>query len=379
MVSIDTVVRSVLGVLETAEIAYVVSHDWDSLPHRVRSDIDIVIARSEIDRAYRAFVAAPLVSMIRCYWYGPIGFRLDLVAVDAGSPVVVGIDVCGGLWSHGEILLDGSTFLQGRRLHREGFFIPAPGKVDDYVQAKRKSKARVGWAAGIARWMASLARPISYTMRVRGVRRLLARLRRPIGFWCVVLGPDGSGKSLLVSGITEMMHTWFRGVDSFHLIPGSRARGTASSPIAPYQRPQYGSVLSTLKSLYLCLRTWCGYTTWILPKLVTNGLVIGDRYMLDAIIDPKRYRITSSSVARGVLTVCPQPDLVVILAGDPDVLVARTTDLDSERMALLVKRYDSFDPKRTFEIVHLDAVDSPSELVTQLATAIIGRMRRRSR
>ena len=79
---------------------------------------------------------------------------------------------------------------------------------------------------------------------------------------------------------------------------------------------------------------WCytfGYLCSVHPTRARGGLAINHRYLLDAMIDPKRYRYSGpTALLRLIWTFAPKPDLIVILHAPPEVIQQRKQETAPE-------------------------------------------------
>ena len=136
--------------------------------------------------------------------------------------------------------------------------------------------------------LATLAYPF------RHLARALYRASHRTGLQVAVLGPDGIGKSSVITGLREALAPAFRANVRLHLRPGllpPKATDSAEGTVAvPYLQDAYGPVKSVLKLAYLVTDYTLGYWACVWPKLVRSTLVVCDRYYLDVVADPVRYR-----------------------------------------------------------------------------------------
>ncbi len=157
------------------------------------------------------------------------------------------------------------------------------------------------------------------------------------------LGCDGSGKSAVIAGLTD--HLRARGVTVTHghwrpmafaaEAPDS-ARATADDPHG--QRPR-GAITSILKLGWLWLNWWGGW--WKFLRVASrDGVVLFDRYHADLLVDPRRYRYGGPMwLAQIASNLMPQPDLVIFLDADPDVLLSRKQEVPREALERSRERY----------------------------------------
>ena len=157
------------------------------------------------------------------------------------------------------------------------------------------------------------------------------------GLWVVLLGPDGSGKSSVITGIGDGRAAGFTGSQTYHLRPTFLGSGKESrtncDPHAPLPR---GMLASVGKLLCLLLANWMGYVRKVRPQLAQGKLILFDRYFPDCLIDARRYRLPASCVgmAELVAKLLPKPDLWIVLDAPATVLQQRkceVTPAESER------------------------------------------------
>jgi thymidylate kinase len=156
------------------------------------------------------------------------------------------------------------------------------------------------------------------------------------------LGCDGSGKSAVIAGVTELLEADGVVVRRGHWRPqaldgGSEAAGaTADDPHGQIPR---GVASSVLKLGWLWLNWWIGWWKF-LRKSARDGVVLFDRYHADLLVDPRRYRYGGPMwLARLASGLMPQPDLVVFLDAEPEVLLARKQEVGREALEEARKRY----------------------------------------
>jgi thymidylate kinase len=83
-----------------------------------------------------------------------------------------------------------------------------------------------------------------------------------------------------------------------------------------------------------------GYWLKIRPRVVRGELVLFDRYLVDAIVDPRRYRFGGPPwFMRVVWRACPKPDLVVLLDVAPDELQRRKQEVTPAESRQLAAAY----------------------------------------
>jgi thymidylate kinase len=150
------------------------------------------------------------------------------------------------------------------------------------------------------------------------------------------LGCDGSGKSAVIRGLKDELSADGASVVCGHWRPRAFAKETGEEEwgIAdnPHGEAPRGYLSSILKLGWLGLNWWLGWSR-IRRKIGKNGYVLFDRYHADLLIDPKRYRYGGPMwIARIASRLMPQPDLVLFLDAEPDVLLSRKQEVSVEAL-----------------------------------------------
>jgi thymidylate kinase len=77
-----------------------------------------------------------------------------------------------------------------------------------------------------------------------------------------------------------------------------------------------------------------GYYVTVHLALARATLVMHDRHLVDALVDPRRYRYGGPSwLLRLIWRLAPKPDLVILLDAPPEVLQARKQEVHVEESA----------------------------------------------
>ncbi len=161
----------------------------------------------------------------------------------------------------------------------------------------------------------------------------MKRPRKRSGRWLVFLGMDGSGKSTLLRSLAERPPAWCSGVEVRHLMP-VLLRQHSDAVTEPHARPPRGLTMSLAKSIYWLLAYTVGYWLSVRPQLSRGRLVLFDRYLLDAIVDPLRYRYGGPSILPRLLwRLVPKPNAVVLLDAPVEVLAERKQEVGIDEMA----------------------------------------------
>lgn len=208
--------------------------------------------------------------------------------------------------------------------------------------------------------------------------RVARRLLRPTGVYVTICGVDGSGKSTLTTKLLEEAGPLFRRTLRLHwrpeLLPrlGSLAGRPLNDTDRPHEADPSGGPAALLRLLYYWTDHVLGYWMRIWPTRVRTGLVVMERGFLDMSIDPRRYRMRTTSLAKALARAVPRPDLQLVLTASPDVIHRRKQEVSSEetrRQTGEWTRIAASSPRaRT-----LDAARPPREVLVQALQALLDR------
>ena len=108
----------------------------------------------------------------------------------------------------------------------------------------------------------------------------------------------------------------FTAARTYHLrVPLHRFNRRAAPVTNPHALQPRSLILSYLKLGYMLAHAWIAHVLVVLPRLSQGQLVLFDRYFLDYIVDPRRYRLSqrSEAFARALAQFTPRPDLQFVL------------------------------------------------------------------
>lgn len=190
------------------------------------------------------------------------------------------------------------------------------------------------------------------------------------GLVIAVYGTDGSGKSLLIAGLRERLSGAFTSVLHVHLFAVQDPERPAPPMLEPHGRPPRSLGTSVVKSGWYLTRAWLDRAPRLRRARRRGYLVLLDRDLHDAAVDPLRYRFSSSLPLLPLLERwAPRPDLGLLLDAPPDVLVTRTSEISLERATALSAAYREFATRSPW-VRTLDA-GRPAHEVLDTAVATI--------
>lgn len=365
---------------------------YEQYPDVISSDVDILatpLAHSELmDRIQNG-----PYELVQAIQYEHNSTRYELVTSDK-PPVFLGIDVSTDIRSQGRIFFQADEFIHTAHTYKGLFSVPRPDLEFAAYFLKKVLKRELTDSHGLrlsnlwrqdpggcyARVLNLLPEPraaivakaattgdwVPVRERLDEFRRILLhvaglkhplrvvhywlseisrwanRILRPAGLMIVFLGPDGVGKSSVISRLRTELAPAFKGrTKAHHLRPGLVGRkANASDGANPHAKMERGVVMSLVKLGVWWLDYTLGYWVDVFPKMVRATLVTFDRYFDDLLVDPKRYRFKGPEwLVHLTHRMLPRPDLVVLLDAPPEVICSRKEELPYDEVVRLRAKY----------------------------------------
>jgi O-antigen/teichoic acid export membrane protein/thymidylate kinase len=169
----------------------------------------------------------------------------------------------------------------------------------------------------------------------RLVRKVERFVRSEGGVSVVFLGPDGAGKSTVIAGVRRDLTGLFPLTATLLFPPAllRRLLGWPEGPVAlPHSLPPRSCAASVIRAVgYWFVYYSVGYWFGVRPVLAQSTLVMHDRHMVDALVDPARYRYGGPRwLLRLIWRLVPKPDLIFLLDAPADVLQSRKQEVSPE-------------------------------------------------
>lgn len=167
--------------------------------------------------------------------------------------------------------------------------------------------------------------------------RNIKSLFNPSGLVVGILGRDGSGKSTFIEEIVPGLEPYFNGINKFKKFPSvfyKEAIFKKKEPhdnSKPHRYRERGQFASFLKLNLIFAEFMLGYWLKIFPSKAKSHLILYDRYFIDVLADPLRYRIKGNIFfIKAMHYLLPKPDCWIILDLPSDVLIKRKQELTYE-------------------------------------------------
>lgn len=164
----------------------------------------------------------------------------------------------------------------------------------------------------------------------------------------IFLGPDGAGKSTLITHVAESLKSSNCNCRTFYFAPGYlkryRPKSKNTITIDPHNGLQYSSYLVFIKIMLMLLE----FNLGIRRAKLSNDILIFDRFIHDILVDPIRYRMGRTRWwMRLLLKMAPKPDLVVIVVAPAEIIHSRKQEVPFEETIRQLEDYrlmtNSFD------------------------------------
>lgn len=391
--------------LEEHDVNYCVLHSWDCLPENLTSDLDLAVHPRDKHKLPVVFERLRENNYVcfQCLDHSINGHFFVFCWTEASGVKTAAVDLVFDHRRSGLILATSEEMLEGRKRHGE-FWIPSEKVEFAYLLAKKSWKGKtperqsirlkqLAETLGQAEAERIAATVFSGTSSKQAVRaclnkslatdvvgarkefwktawtrrplqsvgyvitnsaRLFWREIRPTGILVAVMGPDGVGKSTVITGLIESLGLGFwRRHKLFHWRPQALfiKRDQRINP-DPHGKPVRGTFLSMAYLSAFFLDHWVGYIFKVRPALGRSNFVIFDRYFHDVLVDPRRYRYGGPVwYAKFLAKAIPEPDLVILLDADEFSIAARKCELPLLEIKTQLQKYRKLQFQRAPKIV----------------------------
>jgi thymidylate kinase len=377
--------RHFIAKLEERGIPYCILAGYAEYPEVISSDVDFMVEEAQLVRLpglIQEIAHETGSSFVQCLQHETSACYFVLASQDSTTISFLMPDACSDYRRQGRLWIAARGMLARRRRHEKGFYIPAADDAFIYYLIKKIDKGSINesqgnhlaalfqedpsgcekrlqdyWSpsnldllksaamaniwGGVLGKLRQLALELHANSSLESlphlarqwfaeIGRRIGRVCKPSGLFVVFIGPDGSGKSTVLSQVEIDLAPVFRKTRRYHLRPLlGKKTGTATTIVtAPHAKPPRSLVTSLVKIAYFWADYTLGYWLDTRPRLVRSTFVLFDRYYHDLLVDPKRYRYGGPVwVARLVGRLLPKPDLWILLDAPPEVLQERKQEV----------------------------------------------------
>ena len=418
--------------LDRNALPYCVLHGYENFGQHVESDVDLLMPPEVLPGKLAALLRANEESLGAAVvqWFRDSAHFIVLCAPStdpATPPMMLQLHVSTDYVLHNRLIYRGDEILRTRKRHANGFWVPA-GQVEfacmlanrvlkRNIQERHEqtlselwrthrdlcgeelfrlfshdNTRRIADAAEAGNFIrvhpvlpqlrrellrnTLIHQPVDYSKRLASKqgRRLLRWLRPRSGLHVVFLGPDGVGKSTVIDAVKERIAPAF-----LHVKYRTFARSLLPNKpkAAPHALPPRSKTASLLKAAWWAVCYTLGYFVSVHPTRARSGLAINHRYLLDAIVDPMRYRYAGPPwLLRFIWAISPKPDLIVILDAPPEVIQQRKQEIPPEETARQCRAYRALAASVRNSWL-IDASQTPQKTIEQVTTLILAHLSER--
>lgn len=169
-------------------------------------------------------------------------------------------------------------------------------------------------------------RKLSYSYLFKDILLKVNRVRHSTGLSIAILGPDGSGKSTVITGLSSGLKRGFRKIQYYHLFPQQPLKESKENTNPQGQKP-HSFMKSQLKLAFLMSKYSIGYIK-VKLQLIKSTLVIFDRYYDDILVDRRRFRYKGFNfILKLGNYLIPEPRIYLYLDAPSEVIFSRKAEL----------------------------------------------------
>ncbi|MDB0056462.1 hypothetical protein N9F36_05110 [Akkermansiaceae bacterium] len=247
--------------------------------------------------------------------------------------------------------------------------------------------------SGAEKWVSQLRQALFYNqLKLSGgavlksisshwLKEIELHLKPPFP-WVAFLGPDGSGKSTVIAGVKERLKRSRVGIHQVHWRP--KVRPVPESAVDaivtdPHGGPGRGKALSLLSLVILMIRWWIAIPFRLLHIRAKRAIVISDRYYLDLLADPKRYRYSAPlSIAKICFKMLPRPRITVFLLTDAATILSRKAEVSAHELEKQLVRYRAIAKSMGDSAVIIDVSRAPDQVIDESCRLIVSALKGKS-
>jgi thymidylate kinase len=216
--------------------------------------------------------------------------------------------------------------------------------------------------------------------QLRMLMKKACRLARPPGVSVVLLGPDGAGKSSVISALPGRLAPVLPSHVCWGFVPGLKSLFARSNEAKQTDTPHLLKPRSApVAALRVCY--WFVFnivSRFMLRSAVAHSrLVMYDRHFIDLLVDQRRYRYAGPHwIIRMLCRLAPTPDLVILLDAPAGILQSRKQEVPFEVTVEQCAAYRKLIRKMARGKI-VDAGQPFETVVNDVASMVLDLLRRR--
>ncbi|MGC6567811.1 MAG: hypothetical protein ACON38_19615 [Akkermansiaceae bacterium] len=200
--------------------------------------------------------------------------------------------------------------------------------------------------------------------------------------WIGLLGPDGSGKSTVIQKLNEKIRMSRLKIFVVHWLPElslgtTTSHGTVTDPHAQAAKSVF---LSWLQLCKILLYWWWASFRYLFHLRAKREMVFSDRFYLDLLADPKRYRYgAGTGLARWVFRFLPKPDRILVLHASAETILSRKEEVSRRELEMQLESYRSVAEEVGERGVLVDCGNTVEEVADEVLGHILSELKKRTR
>ncbi|MDB4319249.1 hypothetical protein N9976_01320, partial [bacterium] len=200
--------------------------------------------------------------------------------------------------------------------------------------------------------------------------------------WIGILGPDGSGKSTVIENLNQKLRLSRLKIFPVHWLPhlGPGTRPSQGVVTDPHAQAPKSAVLSCLQLVKISVYWWWASFRHLFHLRAKREMVLSDRFYLDLLVDPKRYRYGAGlKIARFVFRFLPKLDRIIVLHTKAETILARKEEVPESELKRQLNCYREIVDEHQDRAVIVDCGRDADEVSEEVLKLVLVELKKRSR